>query len=82
MAAVARPRPRASNGHDLDGAAPERVVPLTPLRVSGLVVHKDDLVATLRTFVPELIDIAVDESGQHFWLLLGGEVAHAGQAAR
>jgi hypothetical protein len=67
--------------HPPDGVAPPGFVPVCPLRVSGLVVHRSDLVATLRAFVPALADIAVDEGGEHFWLLLGSSGAAAEDAS-
>lgn len=45
--------------------------PLPPLRVSGLVLRKADLIAALRVYVPNLADLAVTEDGEYFWLLLG-----------
>ncbi len=42
---------------------------LAPLRVSGLVVAKADLVRALQVYVPQLVDIAVID-GEHFVLEL------------
>lgn len=44
-----------------------------PLRVSGFVVRKDDLIAALQVYVPELRDVQVTEDGEHFWLLVGDD---------
>jgi hypothetical protein len=48
-----------------------------PLRVSGLVVRKADVVDALRLYVPGLADLHVTEDGEHFWLLLGEETIPA-----
>jgi hypothetical protein len=54
-----------------DAAA--RPIALTPLRISGLVVRKADVVEALRVYAPGLVDLHVTEDGEHFWLLLGEE---------
>ena len=64
-----------------DGATPPQAVPLEPLRVSGIVVRKTDLVAALRIYVPALADLQVTEDGEHFWLILGEEDGDEGQVA-
>jgi hypothetical protein len=45
--------------------------PMRPLRVSGVVVRKADLVEALRVYMPALADLAVTEDGESFWLILG-----------
>lgn len=63
----------------LNGGEPAAGPP--PLRVSGLVVAKADLVAALRAFVPALVDLSVTEDGEHFWLVLGKEAPDADSTA-
>jgi hypothetical protein len=70
-------RLREPAGTAADGAVPAPVVPLTPLRVSGVVVGKADVVDALRVYVPALVDIQVTEDGGFFWLLLDEEGAGA-----
>jgi hypothetical protein len=56
----------------VNGAAvAEPVAAVEPLRVSGLVVRRADLVAALRLYVPALVDIESTQDGDHFWLMLG-----------
>lgn len=56
-----------------DGAAAPAAqsISLRPLRVSGIVITKAELVEALRAYVPALGDVQVTEDGQHFWLMLG-----------
>jgi hypothetical protein len=58
-------------------------VPLQPLRVSGVVVRKADLIAALRVYVPALADLQVTEDGEHFWLMLADDAgaSHEGGPA-
>lgn len=46
-------------------------VPLAPLRVSGLVVRKADLIEALQVYVPGLVDLICTEDGAHYWLQIG-----------
>ena len=48
----------------------QTAVPLQPLRVSGVVVRKADLIDALRVYVAALADLQVTEDGEHFWLML------------
>ena len=50
------------------------LAPLTPLHVSALVVTKEDLIASLRIYVPQLIDIAPLDDGR-FMLSIGAAPA-------
>lgn len=43
---------------------------LRPLRVSGIVIGKADLIEALRAYVPALCDLQVTQDGEHFWLML------------
>jgi hypothetical protein len=54
-----------------DGMASGAAVPLPPLRAAGIVVHKRDLIAALRVYVPGLRELQVTEDGDYFWLMLG-----------
>jgi len=64
----------------VNGAQPAPpAAPLQPLRVSGVVVRKADLIEALRVYVPALEDVQVTEDGDHFWLMLG-EQPNADQA--
>jgi len=56
-----------------------QTVPLQPLKVSGLVVQKADLIRTLQAFVPGLCDIQVTEDGEHFWLVLSDQTGQEEQ---
>jgi hypothetical protein len=61
---------QVANGHELrqsDSPA------LPPLRVSGVVVRKQDLIAALRVYLPELRDVQVTDDGEQFWLACGSE---------
>lgn len=48
-----------------------QTINLKPLRASGVVVAKADLIEALQVYVPGLVDLQVTEDGGHFWLLLG-----------
>ena len=48
-------------------------VPLKPLRVSGIVVSKADLIEALRIYVSSIGDLQMTEDGEHFWLILREE---------
>ncbi len=50
---------------------PPQAPTLAPLRVSGLVVRKADLITALRVYIADLTDLQVTDDGEHFWLLLG-----------
>ncbi len=54
-----------------NGATPPEPIPLKPLRVSGVVVRKADLIEALRIYVRGLTDLQVTEDGEHFWLIVG-----------
>ncbi len=47
-----------------------QAIALRPLRVSGLVVHKAEIIEALRVYAPNLSDLQVTEDGEHFWLML------------
>ena len=66
------PMPAVATGPD-PVPAPPQTVPLQPLRVSGVVVRKADLIDALRVYVPALEDLQVTEDGDHFWLMLGDQ---------
>ncbi|MBI2938879.1 MAG: hypothetical protein HYY04_00440 [Chloroflexi bacterium] len=65
-----------------NGAAPAESIPLRPLKVSGIVVRKADLVEALRIYVPGLSDLRVDEDGEQFFLLLSEEAHREDPAAQ
>lgn len=62
---------------------PERPVAMAgqPLMIAGLVVRKAALVAALRAWVPNAVDVAVSEDGENFFIFLGEGASHAHQAA-
>ena len=64
---------RPTNGVTLPESTPEAPapIPIIPLEVSGLLISKGSLVRTLRSFVPNLQDILVLESGDQFILVVG-----------
>ena len=62
-----------------NGAGATPPVALKPLRVSGLVVSKAEVVEALRVYVPGLVDLSVTEDGEFFWLMLGEGGAGEGQ---
>ena len=70
MARVKLRETAAGNGSV--SALPEGVQ-LRPLRVSGVVVSKAEVIEALRVYVPALVDLNVTEDGEFFWLMLGGE---------
>ena len=71
MAGKVRLRDTAAAPAEHNGQVIAQPTPLAPLRVSGVVVRKGDLVEALRVYVPALRDLQVTEDGEHFWLLLG-----------
>lgn len=52
--------------------------PVVPLAVSGFVVDKRALVATLRALLPGLRDIRTDADGEQFFLYVGAVDATEG----
>ena len=64
---AAQPEQGRNDATVADAAA----IPLKPLRISGIVVRKADLIEALRIYTPTLRDLQVTEDGEHFWLILG-----------
>jgi len=77
-AAAARVRTRRRRQVPANGLASNeaQLAPLPPLRVSGVVVRKADLIEALRLYVPGLLDVQVTEDGEQFWLMLGQGANH------
>ncbi|TAK33710.1 MAG: hypothetical protein EPO21_12170 [Chloroflexota bacterium] len=63
-------RLRETGQTDGSETAPAQSISLKPMRVSGVVVRKADLIEALIVYVPALRDIQVTEDGEQFWLIL------------
>ncbi|TAK27715.1 MAG: hypothetical protein EPO21_23575 [Chloroflexota bacterium] len=74
-------RLRETGPTDGSETAPTQGIPLKPLRVSGVVVRKADLIEALTVYVPALHDIQVTEDGEQFWLMLNEGVQDADSTA-
>ena len=68
---MARPRLRSQATTTAPPPAEAEGTPLPPLKISGIVVKKADLVAALRIYVPTVIDIQPFEDGENFFVVLG-----------
>jgi hypothetical protein len=62
----------APNGGDAADPAP---IPIKPLEVSGFLVSKQSLIATLSSLVPGVTDILVLEDGSQFILVVGPQAS-------
>lgn len=67
---MSKVRLREVNQPHENGAVPSESIPLKPLRVSGVVVSKADLIEALRVYAPALTNIEVVEDGERFLLSL------------
>jgi hypothetical protein len=70
--------PDRGSRQDAAPSEPVRQVALEPLRVSGVVVRKADLIRALQVYVPGLSDLQVTEDGEHFWLMVEESEAEGG----
>lgn len=79
---MGKTRLRTGQAAQSNGTTPITPAALQPLRASGVVVTKADLIEALRVYVPQMHDIQVTEDGEHFWLMfVEGEKTHD-QAAK
>jgi hypothetical protein len=64
---------KPANGSPSTELSQDSLTPISivPLEVSGLLVSKSSLTRTLKSLVPNLLDILVLESGDQFILVVG-----------
>lgn len=75
---MARPKLRSKDSAASPATAESQSVALPPLRISGVVVKKADLVEALRIYVPSAVDIQAFEDGENFLVVLGNLAGESG----